>query len=35
MSKTFSMMSLAVAEAIVEGRAVTWLTYSDGTPVRA
>lgn len=26
-------MSLAVAEAIVEKREVTWLKYSDGTDV--
>ena len=27
------MMTLAVADAIVQRRAVTWLFYSDGSPV--
>lgn len=33
MSQVEMMMSLAVAEAIVERRMVAWLRYSDGKPV--
>ena len=33
MSKEQMMMSLAVAEAIVQRRMVAWLRYSNGKPV--
>jgi hypothetical protein len=33
MTKIFRMMSMAVAEAIVNRRPVTWVRYSDGSEV--